>query len=113
MAVTKLGFYELLAPQFLVGFSFTALDFLDYLGIDKLEESYDESAVVYTGICSFGGDGGALPNATYKGPGGAVFSSEDYQLSFRLTIPRHQGSGLIQTAINAVNTVGVEMLYKT
>jgi len=97
---TKMGFYELLAPHFLAGFSFDELEFLSYLGIDGLNAAYDDAAVVYTGICSLGGEGGALPKLQFSHAGGSVLSSDDYVFRFRLTIPRNPVSDDVSNALN-------------
>jgi len=57
---TKLGLYELLGPFFLAGFTLPkeADDILAFLGIDELDMTYDDSAVVFFGTASFGGQGG-------------------------------------------------------
>ena len=55
MAATRAGLYDLLAPQFLVGFTFPAQvdQYLSILAMDELHTAYDSNAVVYTGVASF------------------------------------------------------------
>jgi large repetitive protein len=102
MAATRLGLYELLAPQFLLGFTFPEhVDrYLSIVGVDELRTALDESAVVYTGRVSFVGQAGAAPERVHHDPSGAVLEWEDLTVDFRLTVPR-DGAAFIDTAVKA------------
>src|SRR5690348_1440448 len=115
MAATRTGLYDLLAPQFLVGFTFPAQvdQYLSILAIDELHTAYDSNAVVYTGVASFTGAGGAVPVLKHQDDSGAVFQWDDVTIGFRLLVPR-EGSQFIQTAAQALaaipnNTSGVAL----
>jgi hypothetical protein len=65
---TKLGLYELLGPFFLAGFTLPkeADDILAILGIDELDMTYDDGAVVFFGTASFGGQGARCRNSNTR-----------------------------------------------
>lgn len=101
MVSTKLGLYELLAPQFLLGFADYIDKYLSILSVDVLRASNDESGIVYRGSASFGGEGEALPEPKHEDPSGAVFEwRKDLGIEFRLTIPR-DGSRAISDILNS------------
>src|SRR4051812_17346578 len=102
MAATKLGLYELLAPQFLAGFKFpeAADRCLSFLDLDELHDAVDESGVVYTGRVSFRDEVGAETIREHEEKG-AIFRWEDITIDFRLTIPR-DGAQFIDDAASAI-----------
>lgn len=103
MPVDTLGLYELIAPEFLAGFTFPPhIDsYLSKLGVDELRTAFSDNAIVYTGRCSFMGGGGASPTPIHHDPSGAVFEWNDVTIDFCLTVPRI-GSAVINTAVNTV-----------
>ncbi|CAM2069351.1 hypothetical protein SCOR_28530 [Sulfidibacter corallicola] len=103
---TRLGIYELLTPQFLLGFTFIEeVDrYLSVLGVDTLHTAFDDTTIVYSGTMSFGGELGNLPKLSYRAPGGALIEAEDSELAFRLTVPRNPASNDFQTAMTWLNT---------
>jgi hypothetical protein len=104
----SLGLYEVLGPFFLAGFTLPkeADDILAFLGIDELDMTCDDGAVVFFGTASFGGQGGALPQLEYKIPSGTVLTWDDYNVPFCLTIPRTPGSQLMPQVLNALTAIG-------
>jgi hypothetical protein len=100
----RFGLFDLLAPQFLLGFTFPAEahKYLSKLGIDSLRASFDEAAIVYRGQCTLAGDAGAEPVAEHKYPGGGVWRWQETTLDFRLTVPR-AGSTFLKKIADNVN----------
>src|SRR6267142_526252 len=112
MSGKSLGLYDLLAPEFLLGFNFP--DYIDsYLksaDVEELHTAYDESGIVYRGKIGFGGSGGASPLRQHKDPNGRVFQWDDVYLEFRLTLPR-EGAVFLQTAANALPSADLKNLF--
>ena len=67
-------------------------ELLDYLSVEELLTSADETSVVYRGAAKFGGEGRAAPSLpsaqTLTSPGGQELSWLDNMVAFRLTVPR-------------------------
>lgn len=66
----RLGLHELLAPQFLLGFTGSPeIDRLfSLLAVDVLRTAVDDTAAVYSGRATFTGSGGAAPVARAHEP---------------------------------------------
>lgn len=101
MPATHLGLCQLLAPQFLLGFTFPGFidRYLSILRVKELRTTFDEGGIVYRGLASFSGEGGALPVRRHEDPSGAVLEWEDVNLEFRLSIPR-DGSNSINDSVD-------------
>lgn len=101
MAIRKLDLYDLLAPQFLLGFSFP--DYIDrnlkVLSIAELHTTYDEELVIYSGTLVVSGDGAGSLEFVQEEPAGTSLSWNGNQFKFRLTISR-DASPLIDESIN-------------
>jgi hypothetical protein len=67
-------------------------ELLDYLSVEELLTSVDESSIVYRGSARFGGEGRAAPSLpasqSLTSPGGQELRWLDDLISFRLTAPR-------------------------
>ncbi len=86
-----LGLYDLLAPQFLLGFNFPAYidKYLSLLSVSDFQSTSDDNAILYTGTVYFPsapGEPPVLPQHT--DPSGAIFDFHDINFRFRLLIPR-------------------------
>jgi hypothetical protein len=103
-SVRSLALYDLLAPQFLLGFSFPDYidKYLSVLSVSDLQTSSDDNAVLYTGTVYFpSGFGSNAGPPQHTDPSGAVFDFDDLNFRFRLLIPR-SGAAFIQTAVDAI-----------
>ena len=101
-SVRSLALYDLLAPQFLLGFSFPDYidKYLSVLSVADLQTTSDDNAVLHTGTVYF--PVGSPPHPPqHTDPSGAVFDFHDITFRFRLLIPR-SGSSFIQTAVNDI-----------
>jgi hypothetical protein len=104
-----LGLYDLLAPQFLLGFTFPAhIDkYLSLLAVADFQTTSDENAVLYTGTVYFPAPPGQQPTPpSHVDPSGAVFDFHDFYFDFRLLIPR-SGASFVTTAVNDLPTVAL------
>src|SRR5947209_13367513 len=112
MSGKPLGLYDLLAPEFLLGFNFPDYidSYLKFAAVEELHTSYDESGIVYRGKISFGGAGAGSPVREHKDPNGRVFQWDDVYLEFRLTLPR-EGATFLQTAANALPSPDLKNLF--
>lgn len=109
---TKLGLYELLTPFFLAGFNLP--DYIDkylaVLGIEELHTAIDDTAIVYTGICTLDGDAAAQPHMEHHAPTGELFTWRDTQLRFRLTIPRVAIAPWLTGQLGQVNIIATALV---
>jgi hypothetical protein len=100
MPVRKLSLYDLLAPQFLLGFSFP--DYIDrnlrVLSIEEIHATFDEELVVYSGVLVVGGDGEGSLEFVQEEPAGTSLSWNGNLFKFRLTVSR-DASNLIRDSI--------------
>lgn len=103
MPTRPLGLYDLLAPQFLLGFNFP--DYIDrYLSliiVEDLRTSIGDGAVVYTGIARYDDSASQAPQREHQDANGGVFRWKDVTFPFRLTLPR-DGATRIHTAISGI-----------
>ncbi|MTB50414.1 hypothetical protein [Lewinella sp. W8] len=89
MPIRKLDLYDLLGPQFQLGFSFP--DYIDrvlsLLAVDEFETTYDDALIIYVGTLVLNGDGegGAFEQ---EQPGGTSFSWNGNRFPFRMTVSR-------------------------
>ncbi len=101
-SVRSLALYDLLAPQFLLGFSFPEYidKYLSLLSVADYQTTSDDNAVLYTGTVYF--PVGSPPQPPqHTDPSGAIFDFHDISFRFRLLIPR-SGSTFVHTAINDI-----------
>ena len=108
--VRPLTLYDLLAPEFLAGFSFPSYidQYLSLLVVSELTMTSDSSVgaayaggVLYTGTVAFPSAPGSPPPVTqHTDPSGAVFNWNDISFQFRLRTWRN-GSSALQSVVNA------------
>ena len=71
-------------------------ELLDYLSVEELLTSVDETSIVYRGSAKFGGEGRASPSLppvqALTSPGGQELSWLDNMVAFRLTVPRRSAA---------------------
>ena len=101
MAIEKLALYDLLAPQFLLGFSFP--DYIDrnlsILSVEAFHAAYDQELVVYSGVLAVAGEGEGALEFVQEQPSGSSFAWSGNQFPFRLTVSR-DASSLINDALD-------------
>ena len=100
MAATRIGLFDLLAPQYVAGLQFPEYihRYLSLLGADELQTLYDDRNVLYTGTASFEGDGSGN-DVVHEEPGGTKFTWNRRNILFRLLVPR-DGAEFIDRAAN-------------
>jgi hypothetical protein len=112
-SLRSLLLYDLLAPEFLGGFTFPSYidQYLSLLAVSGLTMTSDDTdgtytgGVLYTGTVYFPSAPGSPPAATtHTDPSGAVFQWSDVNFQFRLRTWR-EGSSDIQTVVNAVSGI--------
>ncbi len=98
------GLYDLLAPQFLTGLQLPSWleEILNFLRLESMEQSWDDTGVVYYGNARFVGNGAAQAPTEARTPSGTLFRWEDVNLQYRLTVPRTR-SDFIFDALNTVS----------
>ncbi len=100
----RLGLFDLLAPQFLVGVRLPdeLHKIVSFLRVNELHTSWDETGVVHVGKASFVGEGDASPVPRHSAPSGAFFDWNDIlNIGFRLTLPR-RGSQFVKDQVDTV-----------
>jgi hypothetical protein len=111
-----LGLYDLLAPEFLAGFTFPSYidQYLSLLAVSDLTMASDESGVLYTGTVYFPTGTGNPPVTQHSDPSGAVFQWSDVNFQFRLRAWR-EASPDVQTAVDTIGGVtnSLESLFDT
>ena len=112
-SLRSLLLYDLLAPEFLSGFTFPDYidSYLKLLAVSGLTMTSDDSSsgytggVLYTGTVYFPTGDGSQPAVTqHTDPSGAVFQWSDVNFQFRLRVWR-EGSSDIQTVVNTLGLV--------
>jgi hypothetical protein len=122
-AIRPLALYDLLAPEFLAGFSFPAYinQYLSLLAVSDLTMISDDSAgsltggVLYTGIVYFPTTPGSpAPVTQHTDPSGAVFNWSDVNFQFRLRTWR-EGSTALQTVVSApvISSLGLGTFFNS
>jgi hypothetical protein len=103
-SIRPLALYDLLAPQFFLGFNFPDYidKYLSLLAVSDLQTSSDDNAVLYTGTVYFPSADGSTPVLPqHVDPSGAIFDFHDFSFRFRLLVPR-EGAIVVQDALNAI-----------
>jgi hypothetical protein len=112
-SLRSLLLYDLLAPEFLGGFSFPSYidDYLKLLAVSDLTMTSDDTSGSYTGGILYTGTvffpsapGDPAPVTQHTDPSGAVFQWSDVNFQFRLRTWR-EGSSDVQTVVNAVSGI--------
>jgi hypothetical protein len=100
MAASRIGLFDLLAPQYLAGLTFPEYihRYLSLLGVDELQTLYDDGNIMYYGTASFEGEGSGN-DVVHEEPGGTRFTWERRNILFRLLVPR-DGAEFIDRAAN-------------
>ncbi len=115
----KLGFLDLIQSQFTLGLTVPHMnstmlqhvpdipggilanlpqqvhDFLAYVSVEELHTAYDDTAVMYSGMCRFNGDGKADAAPSFKSSTGSLLQLQDLGFAFRITIPRKASAILV------------------
>jgi hypothetical protein len=101
MALQRLGLFDLLAPQYLVGFDFPEYihRYLSIISVDELRTQVGPQAVLYSGTCSVNGAGGGT-EIVHEAPAGGRFRWNGLNMRFRMSVHR-DGAAFIDTVANA------------
>jgi hypothetical protein len=105
-SIRTLGLYDLLAPEFLAGFSFPSYidQYLSLLSVSNLTMTSDDTGVLYTGTVYFPtGSGSSPPVTQHIDPSGAIFEWSDVNFQFRLRTWR-EGSSALETVVNQISS---------
>jgi hypothetical protein len=112
-SLRSLLLYDLLAPEFLGGFTFPSYidQYLKLLAVSSLTMTSDDTSGTYTGGVLYTGTvffpsspGDPAPVTQHTDPSGAVFQWSDVNFQFRLRTWR-EGSTDVQTVVNAVSGI--------
>ncbi|HUP03499.1 MAG TPA: hypothetical protein VMU19_05895, partial [Bryobacteraceae bacterium] len=103
--VKPLGLYDLLAPQFGLGFQFPSYidKYLSQLAVADFTGVSDAAAILYTGTVYWPSPPGQPPVLTHQDPSGAIFDIHEASFQFRLLIPR-TGSDELKTCLDFVQS---------
>ena len=103
MALQRLGLFDLLAPQYLVGFDFPEYihRYLSIISVDELRTQVGPQALLYSGICSVDGSG-AGTEIVHEAPGagGGRFRWNGVRMRFRMVVPR-DGAAFVNTVVHS------------
>ena len=88
---------------------------LDYLSVEELHSSFNESIIVYSGIAKFGGEGRAnpapAPQPAIKSKKGQELSWKDNMILFRMTVPRKSNPVTFDTTgLSAADVTDLQQL---